>query len=95
MKKPQLFPAFELLDALAIKAVSEGEADEVAQKRALDWIVKGIARVRDLSYDPESSHATAFAEGRRSVGLEIALYMTMSPRDLEKLALQRKGKRGE
>lgn len=58
-------------DAYAIKAVAAGNASEAQQKRAMQWVL-GACGLRDLSFRPDSDRATAFAEGKRFVGLQIA-----------------------
>ena len=64
-------PDWELADASAIQALERGEATPEQQKRALKWIVETASSTYDLSYRPESERDTAFAEGRRFVGLNI------------------------
>ena len=63
---------WEYADAHSIKALARGDANPDQQKRALKWIIENAAGTYDLSYRPgESSRDTDFAEGRRSVGLQI------------------------
>jgi len=59
--------------ALAIQALSEGNASPEQQKAALRWIIEEAAGTYDLSFRPGPTGArdTDFAEGRRSVGLQI------------------------
>jgi hypothetical protein len=58
--------------AVAIQAVAAGQADEAQQKLALTTIVEMICQTYDLSYSPDSERDSAFAEGKRFVGLQIA-----------------------
>jgi hypothetical protein len=60
-------------DTYAIKALAAGVANEGQQKRALEWIINTLCGTYDLSYrpGPEGNRDTAFAEGRRSVGLQL------------------------
>lgn len=60
-------------DTYAIKALAAGVANEGQQKRALEWIINTLCGTYDLSYrpGPEGDRDTAFAEGRRSVGLQL------------------------
>jgi hypothetical protein len=58
-------------DTYAIKALAAGVANEGQQKRALDWIINTLCGTYDLSYRPESDRDTAFAEGKRHVGLQL------------------------
>lgn len=62
---------FDIADAQALKAMNEGVAEPHQQQRAIQWITKVAARLNRLSFDPESERATAFAEGRRFVGMQI------------------------
>lgn len=90
MKK--ILPRFDLADAIAVKAVASGTADEVQQRRAMEWILNGLCRIRDLSYT-ESPRDTDFNEGRRFVGLEIAMYWQTSVETLKQLSTKRRGGR--
>lgn len=68
---PWVPAAWGKADAYAIKAVAAGNASEAQQKRAMQWVL-GACGLRDLSFRPDSDRATAFAEGKRFVGLQIA-----------------------
>ena len=75
MKKPDASPwkpvAWEPADAAAIQAIARGDASADQQRRALDYIINNIAGTYDLSYRPDSDRDTAFAEGKRFVGLQM------------------------
>lgn len=71
MRPPAVWLPRDLSDAYAIRAVSKGEADETAQKRALRCIVEEISGTYAMTYDPASDRNSCFAEGRRSVGRAI------------------------
>ena len=58
-------------DAHAVQAVMYGRASEEQQKRAMGYIVNAICGTYDLSYRPLSDRDTAFAEGKRFVGLQM------------------------
>lgn len=58
-------------DTMAIKALATGTASEGQQRRALDWIINTLCGTYDLSYRPDSERNTAFAEGKRFVGLQL------------------------
>ena len=53
-----------------MQALAAGNANEGQQQQALETIFK-IADLDGLSYTPDSTHDTAFAEGKRYVGLQI------------------------
>lgn len=54
-------------DVHAVKAL----ARDPNHKRALDWIIHAAAGTYDQSFRPDSERETAFAEGRRFVGLSL------------------------
>ena len=68
---PHVPPKYEAADCAAFIALARGEAAPEQQRRALDWIIREAAGTYDLSYRPDSERATAFAEGKRFVGLQI------------------------
>lgn len=61
----------ELPDAVAIKALAEGKADEWQQKRALHWIMTVAAMQNGNAFYPESPMETAYAMGRKYVAEQI------------------------
>lgn len=75
MKKPEaspwMPPDWKPVDISAFQALARGDATADQQKRALDYIIINIAGTYDLSYRPSSDRDTAFAEGKRFVGLQI------------------------
>ena len=81
---------YEDADVYAIKALAAGTANEQQQKRATQWIIYKCARAYDMSYRPTGATDTAFAEGRRAVGLELVKLINL---DLEvvRQAEKRKG----
>jgi len=75
MKAPEGAPwapvEYEDADIGAFKSLVLGEATEEQQRRALKFIVEEICKTYDLSYRPDSERDSAFAEGKRFVGLQI------------------------
>lgn len=70
---PAFPPVWDKTDVYAIQALAMGNANDLQQKRALDFII-GLCGTYDLSYRPggqEGDRDTAFAEGKRFVGLQI------------------------
>ncbi len=60
---------WELADASAIKALHNGTADPVQQKRAMDWILKKACGLPEWAYQPgDSDRDTNVALGRQLVG---------------------------
>jgi len=84
-------PPYTLAEAHAIRALQAGSADEHAQRRALRWIVETAAGTYQPSYRPDSDRDTAFAEGRRSVGLAIVKLLNMPAEVLAKMGTQHGG----
>lgn len=62
----------------AIKALSEGRADEYQQGLALSVIVNKFSRAHDMGYIPDSFDQTAFLAGRSFVGKQIVKYTKLS-----------------
>lgn len=89
MKKPPAGAAwapvpYEIADVGAIQALNRGEATPEQQQRALRYIVEIAAGTYDLSYRPDSERDTAFAEGRRHVGLTLVKLTKINPQLLRK-----------
>jgi len=90
-KPPPYFRAdYEIADASALQALQRGDASADQQKRALDWIIRHAARAYDVTFQPESERASAFAEGRRFVGLQTIHLLQLSTRDLLQREEQRR-----
>ena len=73
---------YEPYDISSLQALAKGEADAGQQQRALRWIVEAVCATYDQSFRPESERETAFAEGRRFVGLTLVKAMKL---DISKL----------
>lgn len=71
-------PPYEAADITAIQAVAAGDADREQQQRAFKWIIEVAAQTYGLSYRPESERDTAFAEGRRMVGLSMVKLLRLN-----------------
>lgn len=70
-------------DVFAMKALAQGMASEGQQKRALEWILKIASGIADNTYYPDSERDSAFASGKRFVGLEIMGLINMPTGKLE------------
>jgi len=86
MKRPQAVPGpwlpstYQKADIYALRALSLGEANDEQQRRALAFIT-ALCGTYDLSFRPgaqEGDRDTAFAEGKRFVGLQIVKLVNMS-----------------
>jgi hypothetical protein len=84
LKKPAAQPylptAWEPADVSALQALQRGEATPDQQTRALAYVIHSVCATYDLSYRPDSDRDTAFAEGKRFVGLQIvkALHLNLA-----------------
>lgn len=76
-------PEWEVADAGALQALVRGDASEHQQQRAIDYIIRKLAGTYDLSYRPDSDRDTAFAEGRRFVGLQIVKLLNLKLENLK------------
>lgn len=80
--RPWMPPDWDKADAGALKALSRGDASPDQQKRALGYVINALAGTYDMTYRPESDRDSAFAEGRRFVGLQIVKLLNLN---LEKI----------
>lgn len=79
-KHPPYAPApYEPEDAAAFQALQKGIANGAQQQRAIKWLIYSACRTYDLSYRPgeEGRRDTDFAEGVRSVGLQIVFLLNL------------------
>lgn len=71
MSDPWKPAPWEPADVSALQALQRGNATAEQQKRALDYIINTVAGTYEPSYRAKSDRDTAFAEGKRHVGLQI------------------------
>lgn len=74
---------FSVADIHALQQVHRGEATPEQQKRLIAWILADVARVKELGYHP-TDRDSAFASGRRFVGLKLAEFITTNLENLKK-----------
>lgn len=75
--------AYDVPEIAAVKALALGEATAVQQQLALKWMIENAAGTYDLSYRSDADggeRETAFAEGRRFVGLQLVKLINLPPR---------------
>lgn len=65
-------------DAAACQAVAHGRASPEQQVRAYRFILEQLALTYDLSYRSELPLDTAFAEGKRFVGLQMVKFANIN-----------------
>jgi hypothetical protein len=78
-KQPWHPAAYEDQDIYAVQAWAAGKASEGQQKRAFEWVMFNLCGIREMSFDPDSSRVTDFAEGKRWVGLQIGKLLKLVP----------------
>lgn len=76
---PYFLAPWEPADASAMQALERGEASPEQQKRALAWIINVGAGTYNQSFVPGQQDASAFAEGRRFVGLQLVKLLHVNP----------------
>lgn len=62
---------WEPADASAIQALFRGDASEVQQKRAINFIVTNVCALPYLGFDAKSERNTTYALGKQYVGHKI------------------------
>lgn len=75
-------PKIDKADVIALQQVAAGVGNAMHQKRVIDWIINYAADTYGLSFRPEEAggeRATAFAEGKRFVGLQIVKLLKIDP----------------
>lgn len=70
-RAPWMPADWDLADASAIQGLNAGTATPEQQKRALKWLIESACRTYDQTYFPGDPRDSDFAQGRRTVGLEI------------------------
>jgi hypothetical protein len=68
----------------ALKALQTGTANEDQQQKALSWIIKEACETYDSEFR-DTDRATAFAGGKRFVGLQIVKLLNMTGSAIETL----------
>ena len=81
-----LFTAeWELPDAEAFQALRRGDCPPHLQQRAVEWLIRA-AGTHDLSFRPgvDGDRLTAFAEGKRFVGMQVIKLINLNLDEIEK-----------
>lgn len=88
-RDPAWMPAdYDAADVEAMQACARGEANEHQQKRVVDWVINKAAGAYELSFRSDADggeRETAFAEGRRFVGMQVVKAVNMSPKIIAEL----------
>lgn len=86
---PHVFCPHEIADVSAFQALERGDASPDQQKRALAWLINVAA----MTYQPTfmaDPYKSAYAEGRRFVGLKVVKLLKLSLTALHKASEARK-----
>ena len=70
------FPAIDVSEAAAIKALNSGTATPEQQKRALDWILKRPCMIGDEPFCPGMPDSSAYNNGKQFVARCILFVMS-------------------
>lgn len=81
---PWLPSEFLKADVYAIKALAAGTASDLQQKRALNWIIR-MTDYYGMSYSPDNSNDTDFAEGKRFAGAQIVKLINLPSETLGRM----------
>lgn len=81
-RDPWLPAPYDDADMAALKALRDGTAQPHQQQRALAWVVQACGTYGP-SFIPGDERASAFAEGRRWIGLQIVKLINLKPRESE------------
>lgn len=81
---PYLRCEWDIPTISAVQALNRGEATPEQQKMFLQWVVNHAAATYDQSFQEEGDRETAFASGRRFVGLQIVKLSVLSTNALLK-----------
>jgi hypothetical protein len=68
----------EEADIYAIRAVAQGVANDIQQKRAIECIINEIAGTYDMTFDETNGKLQDFREGTRHVGRVIVNTINVS-----------------
>ena len=85
-RQPWKPPAYTVAQAAAIRALAQGQATAEQQVEALKFIVEDVCGLYDLEFRPGSDGVrdSAFAGGKRFVGLQIVKLVKIIVRDRSK-----------
>ncbi len=85
-------PDYTEAEVQAVRAVHRGEATARQQRMALDFLVRAFG-THDISFRPNDSHLTSFAEGKRFAGTTIIWAIKQAPTktDPDKISIRKVG----
>jgi hypothetical protein len=80
-REPWTPAEWTVAEVSAAQALERGDATPDQQQRFLAYVVNGLCATYDLSFRPggaEGARASDFAEGKRSVGLQIVKLLRLN-----------------
>lgn len=78
-RKATDLPSLTPYIARSVRALAIGKAGEEQQKKLLNWLIKDVAGIGNLSMVLGEPDTTAFLEGRRFVGLVLVNALEVKP----------------
>lgn len=81
---PFLRCEYDIPTVVAIQALARGDASPDQQRGALNFIINQAAATYEPTFQLSGPHDTAFAEGRRFVGLQLVKLTKLNPTALRK-----------
>ncbi len=92
---PTAAPDYTEAEIQAIRAVYRVDCTQAQAKLALDFIMRSCG-THDRSFRPGDTHLTAYAEGKRSVGLNLVWMIKFAPAktDPDKISARSTGEQG-
>lgn len=79
----------------AVQNLARGEANEVQQKMALEFIVNRLCGTYDSTYFPDSHSDSDFANGKRHVGMQLVKLINMPGKVIAQLDKGTQGRNRE
>lgn len=81
---PFLRCEYDIPTVVAIQALARGEASPDQQRWALKYIIEHASAAYDQTFQLAGDRQTAFAEGRRFVGLQLIKFNNLNVATLRK-----------
>jgi|GEM_PF-5718704 len=79
----------------AVQKLARGQASEVQQKMALDFIIHGLCGTYDATYFSDSPRDSDFAQAKRHVGLQLVKLVNMPAAAIDLLDKNSQGRNRE
>jgi hypothetical protein len=93
MSDPHKPAEYDEATIMAVRAFSDGKANDGQQKTVWNWLLHAVCQVEGMSYRAggiEAQRATDFAEGRRYVGNQLRKMLNPIVLDAERQSKAKK-----